>query len=74
MFSSDRIRTAIERLQKSRQISTQGRIDCFFKTEKHITSEPSAKKRKVDEDKKKSNLSGLAKKAKKSGGTFKRGK
>lgn len=49
-FNEDRIRTALSRLQKSRDAGQQGRIDSFFKSTGIITSsEPTAKKRKQDE-------------------------
>lgn len=53
IFSEDRIRSAIDRLQKSRKVSQQGRIDNFFKSTGVVNStEPTSKKRKLEEAKK----------------------
>nr|XP_025843214.1 myelin regulatory factor isoform X6 [Vulpes vulpes] len=65
-FSEERIRSGVRRLSKSRQGSTQGRLDDFFK----VTGSLSSAKRKEPEPK------GSAKKKAKTGvaGKFKRGK
>ncbi|EGW14404.1 Flap endonuclease 1 [Cricetulus griseus] len=65
-FSEERIRSGVKRLSKSRQGSTQGRLDDFFK----VTGSLSSAKRKEPEPK------GPAKKKAKTGGAgkFKRGK
>lgn len=65
-FSEERIRSGVKRLSKSRQGSTQGRLDDFFK----VTGSLSSAKRKEPEPK------GSAKKKAKTGaaGKFKRGK
>lgn len=67
-FSEDRIRNGIKKIRKSRQGSTQGRLDNFFK----VTGSLSSLKRKEPE------LKGSAKKKQKSGGAtpgkFKKGK
>ncbi|XP_017508085.3 flap endonuclease 1 [Manis javanica] len=65
-FSEERIRSGVKRLSKSRQGSTQGRLDDFFK----VTGSLSSAKRKVPEPK------GSAKKKAKTGaaGKFRRGK
>ncbi|MXQ90755.1 hypothetical protein E5288_WYG016051 [Bos mutus] len=65
-FSEERIRSGVRRLSKSRQGSTQGRLDDFFK----VTGSLSSAKRKEPEPK------GAAKKKAKTGaaGKFKRGK
>ncbi|KAB0389807.1 hypothetical protein E2I00_000543, partial [Balaenoptera physalus] len=65
-FSEERIRSGVRRLSKSRQGSTQGRLDDFFK----VTGSLSSAKRKEPEPK------GSAKKRAKTGaaGKFKRGK
>jgi flap endonuclease-1 len=51
-FSEDRIRNAIERLKKTRQTSQQGRIDSFFKSAGFVSTQPTAAKRKLEEEKK----------------------
>ncbi|KJH53539.1 hypothetical protein DICVIV_00284 [Dictyocaulus viviparus] len=51
-FSEDRIRSALEKMKKSRGLSTQGRIDSFFTVSKTVKSEPTAAKRKAEEEKK----------------------
>lgn len=52
-FNEARIKSALERLQKSLTISQQGRIDTFFKPIGDATStQPSAKKKKLEEEKK----------------------
>ncbi|XP_051883225.1 flap endonuclease 1 [Pristis pectinata] len=63
-FSEDRIRNGAKKLQKSRQGSTQGRLDDFFKVTGTLTSG----KRKGPEPK------GSAKKKSKSASGWKRGK
>ncbi|XP_072885556.1 flap endonuclease 1 isoform X1 [Hemitrygon akajei] len=63
-FSEDRIRSGAKKLQKSRQGSTQGRLDDFFKVTGTLTSG----KRKEPEPK------GSAKKKSKSASSWKRGK
>ncbi|XP_069796953.1 flap endonuclease 1 [Narcine bancroftii] len=63
-FSEDRIRNGAKKLQKSRQGSTQGRLDDFFKVTRTLTSG----KRKEPEAK------GSAKKKQKSSTGWKRGK
>jgi len=73
-FSEDRIRTALDRLQKSRQKSTQGRIDSFFKSIGNTTTEPSTKKRKAEEEKAKASAKGSGATAAKKGKPFKKGK
>ncbi|KAK7114647.1 flap endonuclease 1-like [Littorina saxatilis] len=65
-FGEDRIRNGIKKLQKSRQGSTQGRLDSFFSVVSKSSSS-SATKRKSEEQK------GSAKKKGK-GGSSKRGK
>jgi len=73
-FSEERIRSALDRLQKSRQKSTQGRIDSFFKTTGNKTTEPSSKKRKAEEEKAKANAKGAGAAAAKKGKAIKKGK
>ncbi|CAD5205741.1 unnamed protein product [Bursaphelenchus okinawaensis] len=65
-FNEDRIKSALERLKKTRETSQQVRIDSFFTSMGSKTSEPSAKKRKEAEEKNKS--------MKKKGGVFKKKK
>ncbi|CEF66403.1 Flap endonuclease 1 [Strongyloides ratti] len=60
-FNEQRIRSSLERLKKAKQNSSQVRIDSFFKVTSIVTTEPSAKKRKLEEEKA---LKGNAKKAK----------
>ncbi|KAJ1355471.1 Coronin-like protein crn1 [Parelaphostrongylus tenuis] len=51
-FNEDRIRSAIAKMKKGRGSSTQGRIDMFFTIAKTVQSEPTAAKRKAEEEKK----------------------
>jgi flap endonuclease-1 len=71
-FAEDRVRNGAVKLLKSRQATTQGRIDSFFKmsTSTSTSTPTSAMKRKALEDKNKS----TGKKAKTGGGPPKRGK
>uniref|UniRef100_A0A0K0F8L7 Flap endonuclease 1 n=1 Tax=Strongyloides venezuelensis TaxID=75913 RepID=A0A0K0F8L7_STRVS len=50
-FNEQRLRSSLERLKKAKQNSSQVRIDSFFKVTNIVTSEPSAKKRKLEEEK-----------------------
>ncbi|KAK7072717.1 Elongation of fatty acids protein 2 [Halocaridina rubra] len=65
-FSEDRIRNGAKKLAKARNTSTQGRLDSFFKVLPTPGSE--ANKRKVPEK------AQANKKAKRGGGSYKRGK
>uniref|UniRef100_A0A914X4L6 XPG-I domain-containing protein n=1 Tax=Plectus sambesii TaxID=2011161 RepID=A0A914X4L6_9BILA len=70
-FSEERIRSALQKLNKGRTSSTQGRIDSFFTSSKLITSAPTSAKRKALDEKNK----GPAKKnSKGSGGSKMRAK
>uniref|UniRef100_A0A0N4ZU55 Flap endonuclease 1 n=1 Tax=Parastrongyloides trichosuri TaxID=131310 RepID=A0A0N4ZU55_PARTI len=51
-FNESRLRTSLERLKKAKGNSSQVRIDSFFKVTNIVTTEPSAKKRKLEEEKK----------------------
>ncbi|KAL3102033.1 hypothetical protein niasHS_003442 [Heterodera schachtii] len=54
-FNEDRIRSALDRLQKSRKMALQGRIDSFFKpqgTANKAITEETKKKRKAEEEEK----------------------
>ncbi|XGW21010.1 hypothetical protein V3C99_004179 [Haemonchus contortus] len=51
-FAEDRVRSAIEKIKKGRGSATQGRIDLFFSVDKTVRSEPTAAKRKAQEEKK----------------------
>ncbi|RKP28170.1 flap endonuclease 1-like protein [Syncephalis pseudoplumigaleata] len=48
-FNEDRIRGGIEKLQKGRTASTQGRLDSFFKPSGIVSSSATATKRKTEE-------------------------
>ncbi|KAI8054516.1 flap endonuclease 1-like protein [Syncephalis plumigaleata] len=48
-FSESRIRAGIEKLQKSRSTSTQGRLDSFFKPSGIVSSSSTTTKRKTEE-------------------------
>ncbi|KAI6182328.1 Flap endonuclease 1 [Aphelenchoides bicaudatus] len=61
-FSEERIRTGIERLKKTRQVSQQGRIDSFFKPTGIVSTQATAAKRKLEEDKKAKEAKGKGKK------------
>lgn len=50
-FSEDRVKSALQRLHKGRKTATQGRIDMFFQSSGHSSTEPTAVKRKAAEDK-----------------------
>ncbi|KAI1724823.1 flap endonuclease 1 [Ditylenchus destructor] len=63
-FSEDRIRTAIDRLKKSRTIAQQGRIDTFFKATATVTTVASSQKRKLEETKQKTKPGAAGKKQK----------
>ncbi|CAD5208430.1 unnamed protein product [Bursaphelenchus xylophilus] len=65
-FNEDRIRSALDRLKKTRVTAQQVRIDSFFTSLGQKTSEPSAKKRKEAEEKNKA--------IKKKGGVYKKKK
>ncbi|KAL6730597.1 hypothetical protein Aduo_001560 [Ancylostoma duodenale] len=51
-FNEERIKSAIAKMQKGRSTATQGRIDAFFSVNKTVKSEPTAAKRKAEEQKK----------------------
>ncbi|KAI1697235.1 XPG i-region domain-containing protein [Ditylenchus destructor] len=61
-FNEDRIRTAIDRLKKSRTIAQQGRIDTFFKATATVTTVASSQKRKSEETKQKTKPDAAGKK------------
>uniref|UniRef100_A0A1I7Y9V9 Flap endonuclease 1 n=1 Tax=Steinernema glaseri TaxID=37863 RepID=A0A1I7Y9V9_9BILA len=63
-FNEERIRGALEKLQKSRQKAQQNRIDSFFKCDKIISSTPTAAKRKAEQDKAKLKAGAKKKKTK----------
>uniref|UniRef100_A0A0K0EKR8 Flap endonuclease 1 n=1 Tax=Strongyloides stercoralis TaxID=6248 RepID=A0A0K0EKR8_STRER len=50
-FNEQRLRASLERLKKAKQNSSQVRIDSFFKVTGVVTTLPSAKKRKLEEEK-----------------------
>uniref|UniRef100_A0A7E4USN8 Flap endonuclease 1 n=1 Tax=Panagrellus redivivus TaxID=6233 RepID=A0A7E4USN8_PANRE len=50
-FAEDRVKSALQRLHKGRATGAQGRIDSFFTRTEVKSTEPSAKKRKAEEDK-----------------------
>uniref|UniRef100_A0AC34Q1C7 Flap endonuclease 1 n=1 Tax=Panagrolaimus sp. JU765 TaxID=591449 RepID=A0AC34Q1C7_9BILA len=50
-FNEDRVKSALQRLHKGRKNATQVRIDTFFQVTAVTTTEPTAKKRKAEEDK-----------------------
>ncbi|XP_043202987.1 flap endonuclease 1-like [Amphibalanus amphitrite] len=64
-FNEERIRNGAKKLSKARNTTTQGRLDSFFK----VLPNPNAGKRKLEEKK-----NSGSKKARGSGGKFKRGR
>lgn len=64
-FNEDRIRNGVKKIMKSRQKSTQGRLDDFFKV---LPSTPSNKRKSNDKGK----VGSAKKKAKTTGGKFKK--
>uniref|UniRef100_A0A183CCC6 Flap endonuclease 1 n=1 Tax=Globodera pallida TaxID=36090 RepID=A0A183CCC6_GLOPA len=67
-FNEDRIRSALDRLQKARKMAHQGRIDSFFKPQGTVSkaaNDDTKQKRKADEEEKKTNKVAVKKTKKK---------